>query len=135
MTRRATSSFIRASARASTVAAIPLVHAFLFVFSLLAVTSSGATTAAPAADEQDQAVAVAGMEPDAGLGDALRSGARSRRRYHDRWRGQQGIMANEQENETTSHYETSEQADEEDDEGVDREAVLPGGWIDGGSSR
>lgn len=134
LTRRATSSFIRASTRASTVAAFPLVHAFLFVFSLLAVTSTGDTNATSSTTEQDQAVAGVVIEPDAGLGDALRSGDRSRRRYLDRRRGQQGNMANEQEHETAYH-ETSEQAGEEDDEGVDREAVLPGGWIDEGSSR
>lgn len=135
LTRRATSSFIRASTRASTVAAFPLVHAVLFVFSLLAVTSTGDFNTSTPTDEQDQATTGAVPEPDAGLGDALGSGDRSRRRYLDRRRGQQGNMANEQEHETGYHHETREQAGEEDDEGVDREAVLPGGWIDEGSSR
>jgi hypothetical protein len=134
LTRRATSSFIRASTRASTVAAFPLVHAVLFVFSLLAVTSTGGPDTTSTMEE-DQAVAGVVIEPDAGLGDALRSGDRSRRRYLDRRRGQRGRMANEQEHETAYHQETSEQAGEENGEGVDREAVLPGGWIDEGSSR
>lgn len=134
LARRATSSFIRASAQASTVAAFPLVHAVLFVFSLLAVTSAGeANTSFPTSE--DQAVVGAELEPDAGLGDVLRSGGGSRRRYLDRRRGQQENMENEQEHDSRHHHETSEQAGGDEDGEVGREAVLPGGWIDEGSSR
>jgi hypothetical protein len=133
LARRATSSFIRASAQASTVAAFPLVHAVLFVFSLLAVTSAGeANTSFPTSE--DESVVGAELEPDAGLGDVLRSGGGSRRRYHDRRRGQ-GNTENEQEHDSRHHHETSEQDGGDEDGEVGREAVLPGGWIEEGSSR
>jgi hypothetical protein len=144
MTRRATSSFIQASARASTVAAIPLVHAFLFLFSLIAVSPSNADGGMT--DDQSENIS---MEPDAGLGDVMRSQRSSRRRYPrqgDRnqdthritGRGLQGqsytrTVSNE-ENETTV-YEEGDGGIADEDEEVDKDAVFPGGWISGRSSR
>lgn len=119
MTRRATSSFIRASARATTVAATPLVHAFWFVLSLLA---------ANRADESDSADGQTGIAvADAGLGDVLGTSERRRARYDERHEPRREITIHE--SGTTRHDDTSERADDdEDEEEVDRELVLPGGW-------
>lgn len=123
MTRRATSSFIRASARASTVAATPLVHAFWFVLSFLA-----ATAVEESGNGQGGSV---GAEADAGLGDVLGNSERRRRRYAAR----HGQRHTTDIHETgTIHDDTSEQADEDEEE-VDRELVLPGGWNGNVSSR
>lgn len=144
MTRRATSSFIQASARASTVAAIPLVHAFLFLFSLIAVSPTNAESGT--ADDQSETIS---MEPDAGLGDVMRSQRSSRRRYPRRGDGNQDTFRitgrNSQgqpytrtvtnaENETTM-YEIDDDDIEGEDEEVDKDVVFPGGWISGRSSR
>ncbi|KAJ9106361.1 hypothetical protein QFC21_001507 [Naganishia friedmannii] len=140
MTRRATSSFIQASARASTVAAIPLVHAFLFLFSLIAVSPSLA----------DSGIIGDQSEPDAGLGDVMRSQRSSRRRYPRQGdvdqdiyritgRNPQGQAAHtrtvtNEENDTTMYKGGNDGAEDEDEE-ADQDAVFPGGWISGRSSR
>ena len=118
MTRRATSSFIRASARASTVAATPLVHAFWFVLSLIAASRSG---------EGQTGENVA----DAGLEDVLGSSERRRRRYGDHRQGHQDTT-DIHEFEMT-HDDTEERAGDEEE--VDRELMLPGGWRGRRSSR
>jgi hypothetical protein len=123
MTRRATSSFIRASARASTVAATPLVHAFWFVLSFLA-----ATAVEESGNGQEGSV---GTEADAGLGDVLGTSERRRRRYTER-HGQRNTTDIHETG--TTHDDTSERADEDEEE-VDRELVLPGGWNGNVSSR
>ncbi|KAJ9124349.1 hypothetical protein QFC22_001149 [Naganishia vaughanmartiniae] len=144
MTRRATSSFIQASARASTVAAIPLVHAFLFLFSLIAVSPSN--DGSGIADDQGETNS---MEPDAGLGGVMRSQRSSRRHYPRQGDGNQdtyritGRNSQEQphtrtvtsEEIETTMYNVGDGGAKDEDEQLDKDAVFPGGWISGRSSR